>query len=133
MAKKNYIALEAVIALAPGDKLKIRQRMDELKEKRVSKQPLEFASAGSTFKRPEGNFAGKLIMEAGLAGFSVGDAQVSEKHCGFVINRGDAAASDVRELMAEVVRRVREHSGITLEPEVKMRSEERRVGKECTG
>ena len=123
VAKKNYIALEARIALAPGDKSKIRQRMDELKEKRVTKQPLEFASAGSTFKRPEGNFAGKLIMEAGLAGFSVGDAQVSEKHCGFVINRGEASAADVRELMAEVVRRVRESSGITLEPEVKMLGE----------
>ena len=78
--------------------------MDDLKQRRVTKQPLEFGSAGSTFKRPEGYFAGKLIEDAGLRGFRVGDAQVSEKHCGFVINRGNATAAEVCELMQEVVR-----------------------------
>ena len=93
--------------------------MDDLKNRRITKQPLEFPSAGSTFKRPEGNFAGKLIEEAGLRGFEVGGAQVSEKHCGFVINRGKATAKDVTELMNEVIKRVKENSGIELEPEVK--------------
>lgn len=123
VARDGLIALEARIRLKSGDAVQIRSRMDELKEKRITKQPLEYASAGSTFKRPQGNFAGKLIMEAGLAGFSVGDAQVSGKHCGFVINRGEASAKDVRILMEEVIRRVKEHSGITLEPEVKMLGE----------
>ncbi len=81
---------------------KIKEVMDDLKEKRVTKQPLEYASAGSTFKRPEGYFAGKLIEDAGLRGFRVGDAQVSEKHCGFVINRGNASAAEVMELMRQV-------------------------------
>lgn len=79
----------------------------------------EFGSAGSTFKRPEGYFAGKLIEDAGLRGFRIGDAQVSEKHCGFVINRGNATAAQVCELMQEVVKKVKETSGVTLEPEVK--------------
>ena len=94
--------------------------MEALKEKRVSKQPLEYASAGSTFKRPEGYFAGKLIEDAGLRGFRVGDAQVSEKHCGFVINRGNATASEIMELIQEVQKRVYEQSGVRLEPEVKL-------------
>ena len=93
--------------------------MDDLKQRRVTKQPLEFGSAGSTFKRPEGYFAGKLIEDAGLRGFRIGDAQVSEKHCGFVINRGNATAAQVCELMQEVVKQVKETSGVTLEPEVK--------------
>lgn len=93
--------------------------MDELKEKRVSKQPLEFGSAGSTFKRPEGYFAGKLIEDAGLRGFRIGNAQVSEKHCGFVINRGGATAAEVAELMDHIIRRVEETSGVRLQPEVK--------------
>lgn len=93
--------------------------MDDLKQRRVTKQPLEFGSAGSTFKRPEGYFAGKLIEDAGLRGFRIGDAQVSEKHCGFVINRGNATAAQVCELMQEVVKKVEETSGVTLEPEVK--------------
>lgn len=97
--------------------------MEELKEKRTTKQPLDMPSAGSTFKRPEGYFAGKLIMDAGLRGFSVGGAQVSEKHCGFVVNTGEATAADVRGLIAEVIRRVKENSGVTLEPEVKMLGE----------
>lgn len=93
--------------------------MEELKNKRVTKQPLEYPSAGSTFKRPEGYFAGKLIMDVGLRGFSVGDAQVSEKHCGFVINKGNASARDIVALMDEVTGRVKEQFGVTLEPEVK--------------
>ena len=111
--------LEAVLSLSRGDREEIRARMDELKQKRVSKQPLEFGSAGSTFKRPEGYFAGKLIEDAGLRGFRIGDAQVSEKHCGFVINRGNATAAEVYELMEEVIRRVEENSGVKLEPEVR--------------
>lgn len=86
----------------------------------MSKQPLEYASAGSTFKRPEGYFAGKLIEDAGLRGFRVGDAQVSEKHCGFVINRGNATASEIMELIQEVQKRVYEQSVVRLEPEVKL-------------
>ena len=97
--------------------------MDELKEKRVSRQPLEYPSAGSTFKRPEGFFAGKLVMDAGLAGFSVGGAQVSEKHCGFVINKGNATAKEVRELMKQVSDRVYEKFEVRLEPEVRLLGE----------
>lgn len=119
IAEKEYIALEAVIALEKGERDKIKERMDELKEKRVSKQPLEYPSAGSTFKRPEGYFAGKLIQDAGLRGFRVGDAQVSEKHCGFVINRGNASAAEVHELMRQVSARVEEKFGVRLEPEVR--------------
>ena len=115
----DYVVLEAVIRLQPGSRDEIRARMEELREKRVEKQPLEFGSAGSTFKRPEGYFAGKLIEDAGLRGFRVGNAQVSEKHCGFVINRGGATAMEVLELMEEVSRRVEENSGVRLEPEVK--------------
>ena len=117
--RMDYVVLGAEIALREGNKEEIRAKMDELKEKRVSKQPLEFGSAGSTFKRPEGYFAGKLIEDAGLRGFRVGNAQVSEKHCGFVINRGGATAREVAELMETVARRVEENSGVRLEPEVK--------------
>ena len=94
--------------------------MAELRDKRVDKQPLEFASAGSTFKRPEGYFAGKLIQDAGLRGYSVGDAQVSEKHCGFVINRGNATAAQILELISDVQKKVLEEFGVELETEVKM-------------
>ena len=93
--------------------------MEELKEKRVSKQPLEYPSAGSTFKRPEGYFAGRLIEDAGLRGFQVGNAQVSQKHCGFVINRGGATAAEVISLMEQVADKVEAASGVRLEPEVK--------------
>ena len=93
--------------------------MKELKEQRSSKQPLEYPSAGSTFKRPEGYFAGKLIMDAGLKGLSVGGAQVSEKHCGFVINRGDATAADVTALIKKIQDTVKEQTGVILEPEIK--------------
>ena len=119
ISKMNYVVLEAVFELEKGNKEEIKTLMDDLKDRRVSKQPLEFPSAGSTFKRPEGYFAGKLIEDAGLRGFSVGGAKVSEKHCGFVINKGDATAKDIVDLMNEVVRIVKEDSGVTLEPEVR--------------
>lgn len=118
--EKGWIVLGAKLRLAAGDTAAIRARMEELKEQRVTKQPLEYPSAGSTFKRPEGYFAGKLIQDAGLRGFSVGDAQVSEKHCGFVVNKGNATAADVLELMKQVSEKVNEQFGVTLEPEVKM-------------
>lgn len=119
IAKNDYVALAAVLKLHKGSREEIRGRMEELKRKRVEKQPLEYGSAGSTFKRPEGYFAGKLIEDAGLRGYRVGDAQVSEKHCGFVINRGSATAAEVTKLMNDVMERVRENSGVQLEPEVK--------------
>lgn len=122
--KKGYIVLGAVLKLERGDGEKIKTYMDELKEKRVTKQPLEYPSAGSTFKRPEGYFAGKLIEDAGLRGFQVGGAQVSEKHCGFVINRDHATAADIMELMRQVQIRVKENSGVDLEPEVKRLGDE---------
>lgn len=119
VAKKDYIVLEATIGLQKGDKEAIKARMDELRIQRTTKQPLEYPSAGSTFKRPEGYFAGKLIQDAGLRGFQVGGAQVSEKHCGFVINKEDATAADVWELMQQVSAIVKEKFGVELEPEVK--------------
>ncbi|MCF2682669.1 UDP-N-acetylmuramate dehydrogenase [Faecalicatena contorta] len=119
IARKGYIVLEAKIELREGNKAEIKAVMDDLKEKRVSKQPLEYPSAGSTFKRPEGHFAGKLIQDAGLRGFHVGGAQVSEKHCGFVINKEQASAADVDELMHQVTNIVEEKFGVRLEPEVK--------------
>ncbi len=119
IAENNYIVLEAALALKEGDKEIIKKRLDELREKRISKQPLEYPSAGSTFKRPEGYFAGKLIEDTGLRGFQVGGAQVSEKHCGFVINRNQASASEIYELMNQVSERVEERFGVRLEPEVK--------------
>ena len=118
-AKKGYIVLEADIFLEAGDKEAIRERMEDLKQKRNEKQPLEYPSAGSTFKRPEGYFAGKLIEDAGLRGFQVGGAQVSEKHCGFVVNKDQATAGDVMELMRQVSERVESKFGVRLEPEVK--------------
>lgn len=117
--EKGYIVLEASIRLCRGDKEGIKSRMDELRQRRVSKQPLEYPSAGSTFKRPEGYFAGKLIQDAGLSGFTVGGAQISKKHSGFVINMGSATAADIRELIHQVSQRVKEEYGVELEPEVK--------------
>lgn len=119
VAKKGYVVLEATLRLEVGDKEAIRERMDELKVQRTTKQPLEYPSAGSTFKRPEGYFAGKLIQDAGLRGFQVGGAQVSEKHCGFVINKDNATAADIVELMRQVAEIVKEKFGVELEPEVK--------------
>lgn len=119
IARKSYVVLDAVVGLKPGNIEEIRTLMEDLKGRRVSKQPLEFPSAGSTFKRPEGYFAGKLIEDAGLRGFQVGEAQVSEKHCGFVINRGGATASEIVALMEQVADRVEAVSGVRLQPEVK--------------
>lgn len=119
IVRKHYIVLEAEIALSEGKKEEIQAVMDDLKERRITKQPLEYPSAGSTFKRPEGYFAGKLIQDAGLRGFQVGGAQVSEKHCGFVINKDHATAAEVAELICQVSEKVEAQFGVKLEPEVK--------------
>lgn len=133
VAKRQYLVLEAVLELEKGEPEKIQARMQELKEARTGKQPLEYPSAGSTFKRPEGYFAGKLIMDAGLRGFRIGGAQVSEKHCGFVINTGGAKAEDVMALVAHVQSEVKRQFGVGLELEVKLlgfsREEAERVAK----
>lgn len=121
--ERKLIVLEVTLELEHGSREAIDNRMKELAEARRSKQPLEYPSAGSTFKRPEGYFAGKLIMDAGLRGYSVGGAQVAEKHCGFVINKGGATASDVVELIRDVQHDVDDKFGVTLEPEVKMLGE----------
>lgn len=115
---RPFIVLETELVLQEGDTSAIQEKMADFNEKRRSKQPLEFPSAGSTFKRPEGQFAGKLIMDAGLRGFRIGGAQVSEKHCGFIINKGNATAADISELMDEVTEKVKERFFVTLEPEV---------------
>lgn len=120
MGDAGYIVVEAVLEFAHDDAAAIKGRMDDLKARREEKQPLEMPSAGSTFKRPEGYFAGKLIQDAGLRGYRVGGAQVSEKHTGFVVNAGGATAADVRQLIADVQDRVFEQFGVRLEPEVKM-------------
>lgn len=119
----GYIVLGAVLSLKEGNLEEIKMLTRKLSEQRTSKQPLEYPSAGSTFKRPEGYFAGKLIMDSGLRGYRVGGAQVSEKHCGFVINTGDATAEDVRCLMKHVTEIVYAKFGVTLEPEVKFLGE----------
>lgn len=118
--EKKYIVTKVVLELVPRDEVEIRSKMKDLNEKRAEKQPLQYPSAGSTFKRPEGYFAGKLIMDAGLRGYQVGGAQVSEKHCGFVINKGDATAADICQLMRDVSDKVQAQFGVVLEPEVKM-------------
>lgn len=119
IAREGYVVLSALLELREGNAAEIEARMQELKEARTAKQPLEYPSAGSTFKRPEGYFAGKLIMDAGLCGYRVGGAQVSEKHCGFVINTGDATAEDVRKLIDHVKAEVRKQFHVELEMEVK--------------
>lgn len=118
--EKKYIVTKVVLELVPRNEAEIRSKMKDLNEKRAEKQPLQYPSAGSTFKRPEGYFAGKLIMDAGLRGYQVGGAQVSEKHCGFVINKGDATAADICQLMRDVSDKVQAQFGVVLEPEVKM-------------
>lgn len=115
---RPFIVLEVCLELGRGESGEIAQKMKELAGKRKEKQPLEYASAGSTFKRPEGYFAGKLIMDAGLRGYSIGGARVSEKHCGFVINTGKATAADVAEVIQEVQERVKDKFDVMLEPEV---------------
>lgn len=117
-SENGWCILSVTMELVPGDKLKIKGRMDELMQKRRDKQPLEFPSCGSTFKRPEGYFAAALIEECGLKGFTVGGAQVSEKHSGFVINRGGAAFEDVTELVGHIKKVVREKKGVELECEM---------------
>lgn len=115
---RPFIVLEVSFRLTAGDREQIGARMEELACLRKSKQPLEYPSAGSTFKRPEGYYAGKLIMDAGLRGYRIGGAQVSNKHCGFVINTGNAAAADIREVIEEVQEKVKEKFHVTLEPEI---------------
>ena len=116
--KSSFIVTEVTFSLNEGDRSVIKAKMEELAMRRREKQPLEYPSAGSTFKRPEGHFAGQLIMEAGLKGFRIGGAQVSEKHCGFVINVGNAASEDVSGVIREVQRCVKERFRVELEPEV---------------
>ena len=115
---RPFIVMEALLKLQEGDREAIRAKMEELSAKRREKQPLEYPSAGSTFKRPEGYFAGKLIMDAGLRGFCIGGARVADKHCGFVVNTGRATAADIREVIEEVQQRVKEKFGVRLEREV---------------
>lgn len=120
MMREGWVVLGATLQLRADSPAAIAARMEELRERRESKQPLEMPSAGSTFKRPEGHFAGALIQEAGCQGLRVGGAQVSTKHAGFVVNVGDATAADVLALIAEVQRRVHETTGVQLEPEVRL-------------
>ncbi|MDD7023623.1 MAG: UDP-N-acetylmuramate dehydrogenase [Oscillospiraceae bacterium] len=118
--EKHYIVLSAELELRRGDKAQIQAQMEDLAARRREKQPLEYPSAGSTFKRPAGYFAGKLIQDAGLRGFRVGGAQVSEKHCGFVINREQATAEDIRTLCHEIQKKVKDTFGVDLECEIRM-------------
>ena len=118
--KNSYIVIEAVFELPYGNKEDILAEIAEFNKKRVEKQPLEYPSAGSTFKRPVGYFAGKLIMDSGLAGYRVGDIMISMKHCGFVVNVGNGTASEVRQLIEDVQHIVYEKHQVMLEPEVRI-------------
>lgn len=120
LQENGYIAVAAILKLTKDEPEKIAERMRELSQKRNSKQPVQYPSAGSTFKRPEGYFAGKLIEDAGLKGVSVGGAQVSTLHSGFVINRGGATATDILQLMALIQNTVYDKFGVKLEPEVRI-------------
>lgn len=120
MSDEGYVVAEAVLELTPADPAGIKATMDDLQARREEKQPLEMPSAGSTFKRPEGYFAGKLIQDSDLMGVSVGGAQVSTKHAGFVVNAGDAMAADVLGLIRHVQETVKDRFGVDLEPEVRM-------------
>lgn len=115
---RAFVVLEAALRLQRGDKADIQAKMEDFAARRKAKQPLEYPSAGSIFKRPEGYYAGKLIMDSGMRGYRVGGAQVSEKHCGFIINTGNATSEDIAELMAEVQERVKERFRVSLEPEI---------------
>lgn len=117
---KKHTVLETTIQLEHGDTNNIKALMEDFRQRRIDKQPLEYPSAGSTFKRPEGCFAGKLIMDAGLRGYSIGGAQVAQKHCGFIINKGNATADDIIKLIQYVQNKVQEQFDIKLETEVKM-------------
>ena len=114
----SFTVTEVAFQLKSADREEIKSKMEDLAARRREKQPLEYPSAGSTFKRPEGYFAGQLIMDAGFRGFQIGGARVSDKHCGFVINVGDATARDVREIISEIRKRVKERFHVDLEPEV---------------
>ena len=118
MENQNLIVLFATFELKKGNPNEIKAKMDEYKAKRMASQPLEYPSAGSTFKRPEGYFAGKLIEDAGLKGFSIGGAQVSEKHAGFVVNKGGATADDIKNLVAYIQKTVKEKFDVSLECEI---------------
>ena len=118
--KNNWIVLGATLQLQQDDPVEIQVRIDDFTHRRRTRQPLEYASAGSTFKRPEGFFAAKLIDDAGMKGYSVGDAQVSEKHAGFVVNKGKASAEDVLVLMSRIQAAVKEKFGVDLKPEVRI-------------
>ena len=124
LQQSGYIITEVCLKMQPGDKDAIKAMMDDFSSRRISKQPLELPSAGSMFKRPPGHFAGTLIEQAGLKGYTVGGAQVSEKHAGFVVNRGNATAADVLQLIADVRRIVMEKAGVELHPEVLVIGEE---------
>lgn len=121
--KENYVVVSALFQLEEGNEEKIQGRVDELTAKREEKQPLEYPSAGSTFKRPEGYFAGKLIQDAGLKGYSIGGAAVSSKHSGFVINKGGATAKDILDLIAHIQKEVKDQFGVDLYPEVRILGE----------
>ena len=118
--KKGYVVIEATVELESGEYASIKDKIDDLTNRRESKQPLEYPSAGSTFKRPEGYFAGKLIQDSGLKGFSIGGAAVSEKHSGFVINKGGATAKDVLDVIAHVQKTVKENVDVELHTEVRI-------------
>ncbi len=120
LQRDRSTVIGTVFSLKKGDQTEIRSRMNELMEMRRAKQPLNFPSAGSTFKRPEGFFAGKLIMDAGLGGYMIGGARISEKHCGFVVNAGNATAADILDLIHEVQEKVQARFGVRLEPEVRI-------------
>ncbi|MDD5793705.1 UDP-N-acetylmuramate dehydrogenase [Clostridium sp. HCP1S3_B4] len=122
--KEGLIVIGAIFTLEKGDSIKIKDRIDELTKKREEKQPLEYPSAGSTFKRPEGYFAGKLIQDSGLKGFSIGGAAVSKKHSGFVINKGNATAKDVLDVIKHVQKEVNRQFGVELKPEVRIIGED---------
>lgn len=124
MMRENMVVTEVTFALKPGNPEKIREKAEEFAVRRRTKQPLDKYSAGSTFKRPQGHFAGALIEQAGLRGYTLRGAQVSDKHCGFLINNGEATARDVLDLMAYVQDTVKKHSGVDLEPEVRIMGKE---------
>lgn len=115
----DWIVLQAVLELTEGKKEEIAEKIESFRASRAEKQPLELPSAGSAFKRPEGYFAGKLIMDAGLRGYAIGDAAVSQKHCGFFVNLGNASATDMKQLFDEVIEEVYQKFGVKLEPEVR--------------
>ncbi len=117
---RGYVVTEVSFELKKGDKDEIRKKMDDFNSRRREKQPLEYPSAGSVFKRPTGHYAGQLIMDAGMRGFQIGGARVSDKHCGFIINVNHASAEDVLELIEEIQFRVRDRFGVDLEPEIEI-------------